>query len=78
MSRKALTKGNAVSWPTLPAPQTTGVGEGRRGEHGRAPAEQHQAPRAARLAGVRREVRGHRCVVWPKAGSKQNKVLNIH
>ena len=84
MFRKALTKGKAACRisPCL-RPGAVGEGRGDRGAEGSRRkldgmcSERCQECCAARLAGVRGEVKGHRCVVWLKAESKQNKVLNV-
>lgn len=84
MLRKALTKGKAACC-ILPClhPGRAGEGRGERGAEGsrrkldRMCSERCQELCAARLAGVRGEVKGHQCVVWLKAESKQNKVLNV-
>lgn len=84
MLGKALTKGKAEHHisPSL-CPSMAGEGRGDQGAEGsgrkldRMCSERCQECCAARLAGVRGEVKGHRCVVWLKAESKQNKVLNV-
>lgn len=84
MFRKALTKGKAVCH-ILPClhPSMAGEGRGDWGAEGsrrkldRMCSERCQELCTARFAEVRGEVKGHRCVVWLKAESKQNKVLNV-
>lgn len=84
MFRKALTKGKAARHISLCLrPGTDGEGRGDWGAEGsrrkldRMCSERCQELCTARFAEVKGEVKGHRCVVWLKAESKQNKVLNV-